>query len=54
MPYVLAAVEQAIAHGNHRLLDHFSTLQHDLAQRALAFQRAQTRLRELLDEACAD
>lgn len=54
MPYVFAAVKQAIAHGNYRLLDHFYTLQHDLAQRALTFQRAQTRLRESLDEAFAD
>jgi tetratricopeptide (TPR) repeat protein len=54
MPYVLAAVEQAVAHGNYRLLDHFYLLQHTLAQKSLAFQRAHTRLRESLDEAFAD
>jgi tetratricopeptide (TPR) repeat protein len=54
MPYVLTAVKMATAHGNYRLLDHFSTLQRDLARQALALQRAQTRLRESLCEASDD
>lgn len=48
MPYVLDAVRLAVAHGNYRLLDHFSVLQGELARQALVFQRAQTRLRESL------
>lgn len=48
MPYVVKAVQLAHEHGNYRLLDHFYTLQSDLARKAIAFNRANLNLGEAL------
>lgn len=48
MPYIIEAVQLAHKHGNYRLLDHFYNLQHDLARKAIAFNRANLSLGEAL------
>lgn len=48
MPDILKVVELANEHGNHRLLDKFYALQHYLGQKTLEFNRANTRLGDLL------